>query len=124
LVALLTDRLGKARALALGISANIGAAILLPFIGRTETGALVGLFLFYITFEYVLVSHIPMMTEIMPGARATAMAFNLTGHSLGRALGAFLAPILYSFGFEFVTVGVVVFNVLGLLALSRIWRDI
>jgi predicted MFS family arabinose efflux permease len=124
LVALLTDRLGKARALALGISANIGAAILLPFIGRTETGALVGLFLFYITFEYVLVSHIPMMTEILPGARATAMAFNLTGHSLGRALGAFLAPILYSFGFEIVTVGVVVFNVFGLLALSRIWRDI
>lgn len=124
LVALLTDRLGKARALAFGLSANAGAAIMLPFIGRTEVGALIGLFLFYITFEFVMVSHIPMMTEIMPRARATVMAFNLTGHSLGRALGAFLAPILYGFGFQFVTVGVIVFNVMGLLALSRIWRDV
>lgn len=124
LVALLTDRLGKARALAFGLSANAGAAILLPFIGRTEVGALVGLFLFYITFEYVMVSHIPMMTEMLPGARATVMSFNLTGHSLGRALGAFLAPILYGFGFQFVMAGVIVFNVIGLLALSRIWRDI
>ena len=124
LVALLTDRLGKARALALGISANTGAAILLPFIGRTEVGALVGLFLFYITFEYVMVSHVPMMTEMLPGARATVMSFNLTGHSLGRALGAFLAPILYGVGFQYVTVGVVVFNVLGLLALSRIWHEV
>ena len=124
LVALLTDRIGKARALAFGLSANAGAAILLPFIGRTEAGALVGLFLFYITFEYVMVSHIPMMTEMLPGARATVMSFNLTGHSLGRALGAFLAPILYSFGFEIVTTGVVIFNMIGLFALSKIWRKV
>ena len=124
LVALLTDRLGKPRALALGLSANAGAAVLLPFIGRTEVGALVGLFLFYITFEFVMVSHVPMMTEMLPGARATVMAFNLTGHSLGRALGAFLAPILYGFSFEFVTTSVVVFNVIGLFALSRIWRKV
>ena len=124
LAALLTDRLGKARALAFGLSANAGAAILLPVIGRTEIGALVGLFLFYITFEYAIVSHVPIMTEILPGARATAMAFNLTGHSLGRALGAFLAPILYGFGFKIVMIGVVFFNLIGLLALSRIWRKI
>ena len=124
LVASLTDRLGKARALALGISANIGAAILLPFIGQTEVGALVGLFLFYITFEYVIVSHIPMMTEMLPGARATVMAFNLTGHSLGRALGAFLAPVLYNLGFDVVTTGAVVFNVIGLLVLIKIWHDV
>jgi DHA1 family inner membrane transport protein len=124
LVAALTDRLGKARALALGLSANAAAAILLPIIGRTEVGALVGLFLFYISFEYMIVSHIPIMTEMAPGARATVMSFNLTGHSLGRALGAFLAPILYGFGFEVVTAGVVVFNMIGLFALSRIWRKI
>jgi predicted MFS family arabinose efflux permease len=124
LVALLTDRIGKARALALGLSMNAGAAILLPFVGQTEIGALAGLFLFYITFEYVMVSHVPMMTEMAPGARATVMSFNLTGHSLGRALGAFLAPVLYSYGFEIVTAGVVVFNVIGLLALNRIWRKI
>jgi len=51
LVALTTDRLGKPRALALGLGGNILASLLLPIVGRTEVGALVGLFLFYITFE-------------------------------------------------------------------------
>ena len=124
LVALLTDRIGKPRALALGLSANAFAAVLLPFIGRTEIGALVGLFLFYITFEYVMVSHIPMMTELVPGARATVLSFNLTGHSLGRALGAFLAPLIYrQFGFLFVALLAVVFNVFGLLALRQLQKD-
>lgn len=124
LVALLTDRIGKPRSLALGLSANAGAAILLAFIGRTEVGALIGLFLFYITFEYTLVSHIPMVTELVPGARATAMAFNVTGHSLGRAIGAFLAPFIYwQYGFLFVALLAVVFNIFGLLALSRLRKD-
>jgi predicted MFS family arabinose efflux permease len=121
LVALLTDRIGKPRALALGLSANAIVAILLPFIGQTEIGALAGLFLFYITFEYVMVSHVPMMTELLPGARATVMSFNLAGHSLGRAIGAFLAPFIYrEFGFLFVALLTVVFNVFGLLALRKL----
>lgn len=124
LVALLTDRIGKPRALFLGLLANSLAAVMLPFLGRTETGALVGLFLFYVTFEYVLVSHVPMMTELAPGARATVMAFNVTGHSLGRAIGAFLAPFIYrQFGFLFVAFLAVVFNLIGLLALRRLRKD-
>jgi predicted MFS family arabinose efflux permease len=124
LVALLTDRIGKPRALFLGLLANSAAAVLLPFIGRTEIGALVGLFLFYITFEYVLVSHVPMMTELLPGARATVMAFNVTGHSLGRAIGAFLAPFIYrQFGFLFVALLAVVFNVFGLIALRKLQME-
>ena len=123
LVVLLTDRIGKPRALALGLSANALSALLLPFIGMTEVGALVGLFLFYITFEYVMVSQIPMMTELLPGARATLMSFNITGHSLGRALGAFLAPLIYqNFGFIYVALLAVVFNIFGLLALHRLQK--
>ena len=124
LVVLLTDRIGKPRALALGMSANAISALLLPLVGRTEIGALVGLFLFYITFEYVMVSQIPLMTELLPGARATVMSFNITGHSLGRALGAFLAPLIYrNFGFIYVAFLAVVFNIFGLLALHRLQKD-
>jgi predicted MFS family arabinose efflux permease len=124
LVVLLTDRIGKPRALALGMSANAISALLLPLVGRTEIGALVGLFLFYITFEYVMVSQIPLMTELLPGARATVMSFNITGHSLGRALGAFLAPLIYrNFGFIYVAFLAVVFNIFGLLALRRLQKD-
>jgi len=124
LAATLTDRIGKPRAIILGLSANSVAAVLLPFIGRTEIGALIGLFLFYITFEYMLVSHIPMISELAPGARATTMAFNVSGHSIGRAIGAFLAPFIYKqFGFMFVALLAVVFNVIGLLALRMMQKD-
>ena len=90
LVALTTDRLGKPRALMIGLIGNAFAAILLPFIGKTEIGALIGLFFYYLSFEYIMVSHVPLMSELVPEARATLLSFNLTGHSLGRAIGASL----------------------------------
>ena len=120
LVAFTTDRLGKPRALAIGLITNSLAALLLPFIGQTQVGALIGLFLFYITFEYVMVSHIPMVTELVPSARATMLSLNVTGHALGRALGAFLAAFIYQqFGFLFVALSAVIFNIAGILALRR-----
>ena len=125
LVALTTDRLGKPRALSLGLIGNILASLLLPIVGRTEIGALVGLFLFYITFEYVLVSHIPLMTEVMPSARATLLSFNVTGHSLGRMIGALIATFVYErFGFLPVTLIAILFNVFALLALAELTQKI
>ena len=125
LVALTTDRLGKPRALTLGLTGNILASLLLPIVGGTEIGALVGLFLFYITFEYVLVSHIPLMTEVMPNARATLLSFNVTGHSLGRMIGAFVATFVYGrFGFFPVTLIAILFNIFALLALGELTQKI
>jgi predicted MFS family arabinose efflux permease len=125
LVALTTDRLGKPRALTLGLIGNILASLLLPIVGRTEIGALVGLFLFYITFEYVLVSHIPLMTEVMPNARATLLSFNVMGHSLGRVIGALVATFIYQrFGFLPVTFIAIVFNVFALLALGELTQKL
>ncbi len=125
LVALTTDRLGKPRALALGLVGNALACVLLPVIGRTEAGALVGLFLFYITFEYVMVSHIPMMTELVPQARATLLTFNSTGQSIGRAIGGFLATFIFqSFGFPFVAGLALLLNGFALLALAELQKKI
>jgi predicted MFS family arabinose efflux permease len=125
LVALTTDRIGKPRALTLGLIGNILASLLLPIVGRTEIGALVGLFLFYITFEYVLVSHIPLMTEVMPNARATLLSFNVTGHSLGRMIGALIATFVYErFGFLPITLIAILFNVFALLALAELTQKI
>jgi predicted MFS family arabinose efflux permease len=107
--------------LTLGLTGNILASMLLPIVGKTEIGALVGLFLFYITFEYVLVSHVPLMTEIMPNARATLLSFNVTGHSLGRMIGALVATFLYQrFGFLPVTLIAVLFNVFALIGLGEL----
>jgi len=118
----LADRLGKPRAVGLGILMNSLAALLLPLLGSTLPGAMVGLFIFYITFEYTLVSTIPMMTEILPTARATLMATNVAGHSIGRAIGALLGPALYSYGILGSGLAALAFNLLGLFALSRLTR--
>ena len=117
LVAGFSDRMGKPLAIALGLAANSVAALLLPLLGRTTPGALAGLFLFYITFEFGVVSMIPMMTEVLPSARATLMAFNIAAFSLGRAIGAPLAPLLYGHGFWVVAVGAAAFNLVALVAL-------
>ncbi len=122
LVTLFVDRIGKMRAAGVGLLANCFAAILLPLIGRTEVGALIGLFLFYITFEFTIVSLIPLMTEVMPAARATTLSFSGAANSLGRAIGALLAPTLYAFGFSVVTGAAVVFNLLGLVAVWYVSR--
>ena len=122
LTALFADKLGKERAVGYGIVANSLAAILLPLLGRSTVGALVGLFLFYITFEFTLVCVIPMMTEIMPTARATLMSFNVASLALGRAIGAPLATFLYGFGFPFVVGGTLLFNLFAILALRRLGK--
>ena len=120
LVAAFVDRLGKPRAISLGLAANCLAALALVFLGSTQAGALVGLFFFYLTFEFTLVSILPLMTEILPSARATLMAFNVAALSMGRAVGDLMAPRLYGLGFWFVVLGAVGFNLLALAALRKV----
>lgn len=125
LVVLVTDRIGKPRAVAFGLAGNVITSILLPFIGRTEIGALIGLFLFYISFEYMIVSQLPMMTEAVPQARATTMALNLIGFSIGRALGDLLSTLIYQrFGFLAVTLGAAMFDIFAWLALAELQKKI
>ena len=124
LVGLLSDKLGKERSVGYGLVLSALAALLLPIVGQTTLGALIGLFLFYITFEFTFVTSISMMTEIMPKARATLMAFNVATFSIGRGIGAPLGTFLYGFGFPIVVVGTVVFNIFALLALRRIQKEL
>lgn len=124
LVGVLSDRLGKVRAVAIGLAANSLAALAFPLLGETLPGALTSLFLFFITFEFTLVSSIPMMTEVMPGARATLMAFNVAGLSFGRAIGALIAPALFLWGITASASAAVFFNLLALGALYTIRQQI
>lgn len=96
LVSGLVDWLGKRRAVAIGLTLNALAALALPFLGgRSLTGALVGLFFIFLTFEFTVVSTIPLMTEVMPAARATFMSIYIAVMALGRAAGALGVPLLY-----------------------------
>lgn len=122
LVSLISDRVGKSYSVAAGLALNCLAALLLPVLGSSLPGALTGLFLFYITSEITLVSCIPIMTEVMPQARATLMATFVAALSLGRALGAFASPSLYQHGFTFTILASIIFNLAALIALRFLAR--
>jgi MFS transporter, DHA1 family, inner membrane transport protein len=123
LVGVLVDRLGKVRSVGIGLVLNCLAALALPTFGTSLPGALVGLFLFYLTFEFTLVTTIPMMTEVLPGSRATLMAANVASHSFGRAIGAFLAAPIFGLGFYFSALAAILFNLLALVSLHRLSRS-
>lgn len=116
----LVDRLGKPRAIRIGIAANIAASLSLLVLGRSEFGALAGLFLFYLSFEFTMVSSLPLISAVAPGARATLMAVNLMAFSLGRAAGALLGPQLYLLGFWANALAAVGFNIAALFALRKV----
>ncbi len=118
--AALVDRIGKKRAVRAGVILTSLAALALPWLGRSLPGALLGLFLFYLGFEFTLVSYIPLMTEVLPQARATLMAANLASSSLGRALGALIGPALFALGFGANSLFALALNGLSLLIISRV----
>jgi predicted MFS family arabinose efflux permease len=124
LVTLFTDRIGKRRALAIGIIGNCLAALALPIFGHWLAGALISLFFFYLTFEFTIVSGIPLMSEIMPSARATMLASHMAILAMGRALGDLVAPTLFNQsiipGIAANAAAAIVFNLLALLALTQV----
>ncbi|HSR46429.1 MAG TPA: MFS transporter [Anaerolineales bacterium] len=123
MVAALADRLGKQRSIAVGILLNCGACLLLPVLGVTLPGALAALFLFYFTFEFTLVSSIPLMTELVPGARASAMSGNIASLSAGRMVGAIAGAALFALGLRANTGAALVLNLVALGILLRFVRD-
>jgi len=98
LVAGVSDRIGKRRTVVLGIALAAVTCAFLPLVSQTLPGALAALFLIYFGYEVAIVSAIPMMTELVPAARATVMGGNVAVLSLGRAVGASLGPALFSAG--------------------------
>jgi predicted MFS family arabinose efflux permease len=114
LVAGLVDRLGKQRAVGAGLIVYALACVLLPIFGGTLEGALFGLFLFYLGFEFTLVSIIPLMTELVPSARATLMSANLAAFSLGKAAGGVIGPALFVHGLAANGIVAAVFNLVAL----------
>jgi hypothetical protein len=84
--------------------------------------------LFYITFEFTIVSAMPLMTEVFPAARATFMAMFIASTAMGRSFGSLAAPRLYELGRSLeglpplliIVVGTITLNLVALLALRAI----
>jgi predicted MFS family arabinose efflux permease len=122
LVAGLVDRIGKPRTVVIGILINSLAAFGLPLLSKTVYGAVAGLFFFYISFEFTLVSSIPLMSELLPETRATMLSATGASHSVGRAVGALFATRLYRIGISANITASVLLNGIAILALWRLTR--
>ena len=119
LAAATIDRIGKIKAILIGLGLNALIVALLPFSVSSPATALAALFALYLTFEYAAVSLIPVISEIQPDRRATLLAFYTAAFSLGRAIGSWISPRLYGLGFQ--AVAVMAFAGAGLACLTVIW---
>jgi predicted MFS family arabinose efflux permease len=120
LAALLADRVGKERLMAISFILNGLWVISLPWLGQSQAGAFAWLFMFYLTFEIGIVSALPVMTEVVPQARATMMALFIAALSIGRALGDVIAPMLYTRGFIVNALACLALDLIAVFLLSRI----
>ena len=85
----ITDRLGKRCSVLMGLLGLAASLALLPWLsGLGLAGALAGVGLMLLTFEFGLVSLLPLATELVPDARASLLSLNVTACSLSRVLGA------------------------------------
>lgn len=116
-VAAVSDRFGKRRIVGLALGVNAIACYALLGLSRNLPGALIGLFLFYISFEVTIVGSIPLMTQVLPTARATVMASNVAAISMGRALGAAAGPTLFTLGLVGNATAAALLDIIALIAL-------
>jgi predicted MFS family arabinose efflux permease len=84
-----TDRLGKRRSVVIGLLGLAISLVALPGLARLGlVAAMAGVVLMMLTFEFSIVSLLPLATELAPKARASLLSLNVTAMSLGRILGA------------------------------------
>jgi predicted MFS family arabinose efflux permease len=85
----LTDRIGKRRSVLAGLLGLAGTLALLPWLaGLGLASAMAGMVLVVLSFEFAIVSVIPLATELVPEARGSFLSLNVTAMVLGRMLGS------------------------------------
>ncbi len=92
------DRIGKHSLVRLCLLASSGAYLLLPLLGQNALLATLGLVLVFVFFEISVVAAIPLVSEVVPTARATLLALNVAAFALGRTIGSFAGPFLLAGG--------------------------
>ena len=114
-----SDKLGRERSIMLGMGLMLVVSAALPFVGGSQAGALIGLFFFYLSYEFTFVSTLPFMTELVPQARGTLLGANVACLSLGRMIGNLVAPFVFTIGFWANALSAVIFILAAFWALLR-----
>ena len=116
---LFVDRIGITAAIRIGLVFSTIASLWLYFLSGSTLGALSGLFLFYIGFEFTIVSSLPLISALYPASRATLMALMMASFSLGRAAGAAISPWLYQWNFLANLIAAILFNLVAFICLYQ-----
>ena len=99
--------------------------LLLPTLaGLGLVAALAGVVLVVLNFEFAIVSLLPLVTEMAPGARASLLSLNVTAFSLGRMVGATTGGWLWSWQQEQIAYQAVAGATCALLAAVAVWRGL
>jgi len=98
LTVLISDRVGLWRSIVAGLVLTIINYVLIPLYGQSLWCALVGIFLVFLTFEFMIVTSMSLCTEILPDQRATMMAAFFAAGGAGRVIGALMGGHLWLLG--------------------------
>jgi MFS transporter, DHA1 family, inner membrane transport protein len=98
LTALLSDRIGLARAAVGGVAVTVAAYLLLPGAARSLPLALCALFVVFLAFEFTVVTGVGLITEVLPDARGTMMGMLGATSGTGRMLGALTGGYVWLWG--------------------------
>jgi len=124
--AALADRVGLKRAVFGGFLLSVLNYLSLPFLDRSLTLSLGGLFILILVFEFGVVAFASLCTELMPQWRATMMSTFLAAAGIGRMVGALIGgPVWLAWGIWGTATASAAISGLGLTALFwglRGWR--
>jgi MFS transporter, DHA1 family, inner membrane transport protein len=91
--ALFTDRLGKRRAILMGLVVMLGGVALMLFVGgNAKAAAVIAILLFFLGFEFAYVSLLAVVSEVGGPRRGAVVAFDHAVVTITRAAGAWIGP--------------------------------
>jgi predicted MFS family arabinose efflux permease len=121
IVSWLIAKLGSKRTVAIGLVFSAITALTLPWLGGFGLwGAEAGLFLFNLAFQMPFIAYAPLLTEVLPLARASLLGATLASVGVGRMLGALAAPYLFARGFQFNALAAMVLFLISLFTLTKV----
>ena len=122
IVITIADRIGAKLTCISGMFVAAISFVIIPTLTFSLPVALFAIFVMFIGIETAIVASLPLLTEILPNARAIMMSTNMGAHSLGRVIGGALGGLIYATtDGDFLVVGLFA-SILGLVAFFVMWR--
>ncbi len=116
----LVDRFGKRPVIITTGLLNAAAYFVIPFTSSSLFSTLATLVLLFWFFEVTLVGGVPLLTELVPGARSVVMSMALAAGALGRAIGSLVGPLIFQrWGFGGSGAAAAIVMALGVVVLAR-----